>query len=87
MKFSWLSRPPLLSKRRAKEGIDSEIQEEESGKGKKKGTKKSTKRRFKFPSNNYWLKTEEEIREILPDYGHYLDEAMRTLRSLQTSAM
>lgn len=60
----------------AEEDQLSEVQEEESGKGKKKGSKKSAKKRFRFPSYNYWLKDEQEIRDILPDYGRYLDEAI-----------
>ena len=33
------------------------------------------KERFKFDSPNYWLKSEEEVREFLPDYDGLLDEA------------
>jgi len=59
-----------------KEDTDEEVVEEKSSKGKNKGTQKKPKRRFRFPSPNFWLKSESEIRELLPNYGQYLDQAI-----------
>lgn len=43
----------------------------------KKGVIKKKRPRFKFPANDYWMKSEEEVRGKLPDYDGKLDEAIR----------
>jgi DNA polymerase-3 subunit alpha len=58
-----------------------EISEETVEKGKKKAKGKK-RERFKFDSPNYWLKSEEEVRAILPDYGNYLNEAIENTQKI-----
>lgn len=62
------------------DAMQDESDDDTNKKTKKKAKKK--KERFKFDSPNYWLKSEEEVREFLPDYDGLLDEAIENTQRI-----
>ena len=62
------------------DAMKDESDDDTNKKTKKKAKKK--KERFKFDSPNYWLKSEEEVREFLPDYDGLLDEAIENTQRI-----